>query len=424
MFDKMEDTQSVNHRNKEFKIPVRTSSKRPLSLEDDRDDLNDYLKRERKKLKPKASFDAKFWTQAAKIEQISVRRSEVRKKISLQDFINNGGNEVDWQHTREARELFQQIRAEQTSAKIYERQAEKLDEKKRDKGRSLRSSFMKLFPTSTTGLDIQKAGAGKRDSSKQSNFRSAMIQAYESWYTGPEPFLWCPILGDWMRSSQMVAAHLFGYMHGQQTMDAIFGKTKTPELFSPRNGLMISDVIEEVFDSGFLVIVPQLPDKPTKGQLAGWLVKSPREYKVRIIDSSSREIDHRIRPSCDMRWRDLDNKPLIFRGNFRPAARYLYFHYCLQILRRAWKQPKESKDTLRDEIGKSYWGTPGRYLPKNMLLAFVEQVGHDYSILEGASCNSGDDEVLLAAASAQVKMKDPSKSDGSEDEEDSDDESS
>jgi hypothetical protein len=45
----------------------------------------------------------------------------------------------------------------------------------------------------------------------------------------------------------MTTSHLFAYMHGQEAMDAIFGKTETPELFSPKiNGLLI----EESFDSG------------------------------------------------------------------------------------------------------------------------------------------------------------------------------
>ncbi|KAK2768850.1 hypothetical protein FQN54_000710 [Arachnomyces sp. PD_36] len=183
--------------------------------------------------------------------------------------------------------------------------------------------------------------------------------------------------------------------------------------------------IEEILDFGMLVVVPQLSDKPTKTQLFEWLKKPSREYKTRIIDWSFKKLDHRIRLGYTLKWRDLDNRPLVFRGDFRPAARYFYFHYCLQFLRRAWKQPAQQPSlTLKDEIGKPYWGTPGRYLPKNMLLTFVEELGHEYDqLLEGASCSSGDKEVLLGAASVQIKAKDSSKSGMDSDEESSSEDS-
>ncbi|KAK2754836.1 hypothetical protein FQN54_006729 [Arachnomyces sp. PD_36] len=192
-------------------------------------------------------------------------------------------------------------------------------------------------------------------------------------------------------------------------MDAIFGKTSKAELFSPKNGLIISGTIKRVFDTGFLVIVPQLPERPTKLQIAKWLAQKPRQYMTRIIDPSSKLMEHRLCLSTAVRFKDLDNRPLNFRNDFRPAARYLYFHYCLQILRRAWKQPVEqSKAALKNEIGKRYWGTPGRYLPRNMLLAFVEELGHEYDeLLEGASCNKGEDMALLAAMSRHVKKRTP-----------------
>lgn len=257
----------------------------------------------------------------------------------------------------------------------------------------------------------------------QRKFRAALIEAYDGRYTGPEDWdcLLCPIMGFWTENG--IAGHLFAYMHGQETMDAIFGRTGEPELFSPRNGLILSAAVEKVFDIGFLVVVPQLSERPTKIQIAEWLTKTPREYMTRIIDTSSPRMDQRTSPTSDLKYRDLDNRPLTFRNNFRPAARYLYFHYCLKILRRAWKQPVEQgRLTLNNEIGKNYWGTPGRYLPRNMLLAFVEELGHEHDeILRGASCSKGEDLTLLAVASKQVKRRPPLNL-GTESESDSDEE--
>jgi hypothetical protein len=119
---------------------------------------------------------------------------------------------------------------------------------------------MKLFTTSKMGLAIKDTGAGKRNRKDQNNFRTEIINAYASRHE-EQDWLWCPILGEWLHSKHTTAAHLFAY--STYTMDAIFGKTKTPELFSARNGLLVSSLVEDIFDLGKLVLVLDLPDKPS-----------------------------------------------------------------------------------------------------------------------------------------------------------------
>lgn len=88
------------------------------------------------------------------------------------------------------------------------------------------------------------------------------------------------------------------------------------------------------------------------------------------------------------------SNPKIPKFTHRPAARYLYFHYCMQVLQKAWQNKAQGKATraatmLKAENVKSLWGTRGRYLPHNMLLAFVEELGHDYDeLLEGRPSSS------------------------------------
>lgn len=73
------------------------------------------------------------------------------------------------------------------------------------------------------------------------------------------------------------------------------------------------------------------------GLLMNWVFRAPN-YK----DNNIRDAFHR--------------RSSKFRSNFRPAARYLYFHYCLQILRKAWKEEplEKTKITLENEIGKIF----------------------------------------------------------------------
>jgi hypothetical protein len=74
-------------------------------------------------------------------------------------------------------------------------------------------------------------------------------------------------------------------------MDAIFGPNKIPELFSPKNGLVVYALFEKVFDVGLLAIVPQLPNNPTDNELESWRNSEPKEYKIRILDYQRGKID-------------------------------------------------------------------------------------------------------------------------------------
>lgn len=59
-------------------------------------------------------------------------------------------------------------------------------------------------------------------------------------------------------------------------MDAIFGKKRPEELFSARNGLLVAQPVERWFDSGKLVILPDLPERPAMLDLLAWMRRGPR----------------------------------------------------------------------------------------------------------------------------------------------------
>jgi hypothetical protein len=342
------------------------------------------------------------------------------------------GDETEWEKTEEAQNLLQQLKSHQADQKIFTRQKLRLESGGPQK--SLRRSFMELFSTSKVGLGMTIGGQGRRDSGEQSRFRAALIQAYNSRYPDPHrPWLWDPILQKFVSEQNAQAAHLFAYAHGQATMDAIFGPTDPPELFSPLNGLILCQEIEHHFDKGFFAIVPRLPDNPSIEDISAWNTSDPKEYKIRILNLNHKEIDNVIHPLVEkenLTWRSLDGANVEFRSNFRPRARYLYFHFCVQILRLTWGTEPKKAETLRKELGKVFWGTPGRYLPRNMLRAFVEELGHEYeALLEGAmedetdadvAVDNGDSEILLATASHQIKASARKKGDEDDEDEDED----
>lgn len=96
---------------------------------------------------------------------------------------------------------------------------------------------------------------------------------------------------------------------------------------------------------------------------------SPKRYLIRVVDKAHLDMSEIIEYNTSgKRYKDLDGEEVSFKSGFRPRARYLYFHYCTTMLRRSWLQPEAAK-ILKDELGQRFWGMPGRYMPRNMLMA-------------------------------------------------------
>lgn len=191
-------------------------------------------------------------------------------------------------------------------------------------------------------------------------------------------------------------------------MDAIFGREEgaDPELFSPRNGMIMDTRAEKKFDKGLFTIVPLVSDEPSDAETAAWHASDPKRYKIRVTDPKAAGMSAEIDVGVPRTWIDLDGEEVTFRNNFRPRAKYLYFMYCCTMLRCSWQNQKEA---LKGELGKKYWGTEERFMRKSMLVAFVEEMGHQYeNLLEGAKDLEGseDDEPLetaLLAATARIR---------------------
>ncbi|KAJ5901673.1 hypothetical protein N7495_002201 [Penicillium taxi] len=351
-------------------------------------DLDKEVHRERRIWKLTGLFDQNYCEQGAKIANISVASKRVERSISQSNYT---GRDIDWESTEEAKRLLEQIKAHEVTEKILTNRASELYEYKM--GWTLRASFMRLFTTSKMSIDISWTGSGKRKPSRQKDFKIALIAAQKARHLTHENMLWNAITGRYHFANEMVAAHLFAWMHGQTTMNAIFGKGY--DIFDPRNSLL-----------------------PKLSTLLRWVLTYPRGYRINIIDKSWDQLDTPITRSPVLTWRDLDNRRLEFKSDFRPAARFLYFHYCVQILRRAWQMTKDTErneasrdkasDILCAENGKHYWSTPGRYLPKNMLKALVEELGHGYEdILKGYSLDRGDNDALVALVAGHTTARRP-----------------
>lgn len=353
-------------------------------------------------------LDANFWARAARVESIYLERSELERKISLYIF---EGDETSWEKTEEAKAIIEQIRAREQSCKIYVNRAESNPSPRCG---SIRKLFTK---TRLPNVCIGKV-KGEDNYAEQLIFRDELIEQYQAQHSS-QPWLWCPILGSWEHEYNVIAVQLFPYMHGHETMDAIFGKKSSLELFSAQNGLLVSRSMEEHFRSGKLAIVPSISDS-----LLARIFYGDLEYKIKVMDPTWELRDKFIssrheRPifgafkNRKLTFGQLNDRKLVFRSSVRPAARYLYFSYCVQTLRSAWQHDCSEIDgelsKMRWRSKKPFWSTSGCYIPRPMLRGFVKELGHDYKS-RGAKWRPfprAPNETLLETVLHQVKSRRP-----------------
>ena len=224
-------------------------------------------------------------------------------------------------------------------------------------------------------------------SSNKKGFKTRLMKKYRSQHP-TDNFSWCPVLGNWIKDGELEAVNLFDSMHGQDVMNSVFQKPFWRSgLCAASNGLVIHYHIAEAFDSGKFVIVPDNEKRPAIPATIRRGLGTPQECKIQIIDPMWNQLDEEILTDTGITWRKLDGKRLKFRAMLRPKAQYLYFHYCLQLLRRAWQYKGLSTNVLEEDLNKNLWDLPRSLLPRDMLLALVEELGSEYvSLLQ---CSKG-----------------------------------
>ena len=345
------------------------------------------------------------------IAEMLITRAQLKHKISLRNFkIKNGGDVSGWIDSVEARDLFQQTRACEIYKELCNKQFARSANAGNDPSKAMNSVFANLYMKSPLAFAFGKGELGKkRERDIQTKFRDELIDQHGARQSDPlnEGLggIWCPVIGKYFSSREMIASHLFPFRYGQATMDVIFGSQPEPELLSTSNGLMLHHEVERQLDQGNLVIVPDLPNNPSDDAVRRWHQAARKEYKIRLTDIKSEKMGKRVDFRSKETWLDLDGVKLSFKTDVRPRARYLYFLYCAAMLKRSWTTVQAS-DVLRDELGQKYWGTAGEFMKKNQLLGFVESMGHDYEeLLEGAIEEPGveeADEAALAVVTHEI----------------------
>lgn len=208
-----------------------------------------------------------------------------------------------------------------------------------------------------------------RDKTLQSNMRRDTIAAYCS-HGSIEKVndariangLRCTLLGEYFDPDDINAAHIVPVRLGVELADYIFGKGTGARLFSTDNCLMLHKKVESAFDKGILVFVPaDMSERPI------------RRWKAVLLNEASK--NQPLYFKNYQKLSDLDGVELKFRSEHRPAARFLYYHFVVSLLRcRQQREPGWENAWTNLRTGQP-WATPGRYLRQSMLLVLARTAG-------------------------------------------------
>ena len=240
-----------------------------------------------------------------------------------------------------------------------QRQAARVDEEQAGKAPPLGPDSTGAFVYALLALYKDPHISTKRSTAEQTQLRKSALITYESAKGGKYGKLWCPIMRDYFDKWIMRAARIVPRALGAGLVDYIFGVGTGSRLNTADNCLMIHEHAERALDNGNFVLVPA---NPNESPLRTWTLKV----------SNTAAINNNF--GCKG-LRDYDSEHLVFKNDNRPAARFLYYHFVITLLRnKRDRQPGWERFCLDLPTGKPF-ATPGRYMRQSMLMALAKTAG-------------------------------------------------
>ncbi|KAI1824152.1 hypothetical protein F4861DRAFT_548933 [Xylaria intraflava] len=217
--------------------------------------------------------------------------------------------------------------------------------------------FVSRFKESSRSTEALKTTL---DAKKQESWRQAVLKAY-----GANGNLgWCPVSAQWLPKDMLTAGHIVRHNITELAAEYLFGLSATPggHLWSIRNGISILPMYQKMLDDAKISIVP---------------TRDGEGLMIVVLDdglpSDEAGSEHTNFPI----GKDLDGRRLEFRNDHRPAMRYLYFNFAINVLRR---QRYDADGWWRDRIYHAdkipYFATPGKWVQETTLQKLAIRIGH------------------------------------------------
>jgi len=340
-----------------------------------------------------------YQLQRAKVDhRIALKRKEFRSKIKFM-------------RTDKARLFRESMMAWGLKGKIFKRRRATAAEAVETGESSILKSLIPVYTPPPPRSDAEAAFAVynfRADTIEDQGLRDprAKLLTYRLRY---EDFMWDIFQARYNMECCFILVPLFAAQNNGEVDTALFGTSS-----SSNNGILLRLSIARQFDTGMLALVPDISDTNPVDDAAKWMCTTPREYKVKSYDiERQHESGCKIVDLCALRWadqsnrsyRELDGWKLTFPScgsRNRSGECYLFFHYCVQVLRRAWKGLPAG-----EEMFVSDWGAVGKYVDREQMRAVIDELGCEYESLmscagEGIGSGAGDRYVLLEALAEHV----------------------
>jgi hypothetical protein len=308
-----------------------------------------------------ASWDsAEYWSIRNKEGEAKLKLNEIQKEIAVESESGFTGLEKRRYLERKA-ELHDANKSAIRKMRRYEARERIIAAAKTSNPVTARASYIELMMTLLT----------RTSRTDQSHFIRALGTSYGYQKIGNSKQIWSPVLGQWVSRDGAKAAHIFPLSLGQKSMTYIFGEETEEEINCARNGLFLQPEIEKAFDRHQLTIVP------AKGEAV------PQEWQILVLDHGGLWKTPIL--GGDTTFGDLHHRVLKFQpgNNYRPRARFFYFHYVMTMLKIGRSKEVEKQgisayvpEATTTSLSK-VWATQGRYLRENMIRAFIEGIGHE-----------------------------------------------
>lgn len=331
-----------------------------------------------------SSTTPEYWQEKTKMHKLKHEQSllELRKEEVKVETGEDGDQKARFEkfqtkklqeanvEAKKAAEAAEQYLAMSESALLYTKKS--LDD---------RTSKVNLTKDTTSFISLimdrimKRESGGKRADVDQADFKTGLCDHYDALQVPLQPFskikekpyqfqnVWCPALHIYLPYEEVRAAHIVPRFLGPNTMSAIFGAGHG--IWTMDNGLLLTSIIETLFDEGHITIVPVSDDE------------GETELKIRVLEWNQAFLAKKIQiPGIDLRYKDLHDRPLVFKGDKRPKKRYLYFMYVM-ALKRCDETYREEGRRKEMERSRRVFASLTHSLRASMVPAFAAQLGHD-----------------------------------------------
>ena len=369
---------SAHHYDPEnFVIPRRVSSLIPAARQTQIESLDETLKRKASQLSQslKTASSREFLGHKRQCLDLEDEKYKVLYKGLRESFAKKELKEKVFQDL--VKQCFEsRAKLAQESVTIARNQQaleQNLSQEDMASGPDMEAAYANLLPLFYRQHE-QPAGFEIRSDAKHREWKEDLRIHYNSFDSTDNELLWCPIMQRYAPSGSRTAAHIVPHALGFRNVGFLFGEPDNgfDLLWSVRNGITMASILEKDFDRGDFVLVP-VPSDPG----------SPTEWKLVLINEKKKKYPV---GDSELKYEDLE-RPLVWKNDERPGARYLYYHFVATILRyQKYEKPGWAETRLQLPTGR-IWATPGPYLKRSTLKKLGEYLGDreaDKTFGEGA----------------------------------------